>query len=209
MVGTRGRVPDRGTRTGGTALAYAHLHTDAVQQLSRWRPPDADQERLRLDYLEQLARHPDAVAKQGPPEHLTASVLVMDPTGQRVLLTHHRRANAWFQFGGHLEPGDRSLPDAATREGREESGIADLVLRPGIVQLDRHALAGDFGRCREHLDVRYLAVVEPTRRYAVSAESRDVRWVAVAELPEFAPTVVTLAAAAQVLLGAAPSDATA
>ena len=65
----------------------------------------------------------------------------------------------WLQFGGHFEPGDESVLAAATREAREESGIADLVLHPQLVHLDRHALlASGFGRCSEHLDLRYVGV---------------------------------------------------
>ena len=114
--------------------------------------------------------------KQGPPAHLTASALVLDATGDHVLLTLHRKADAWFQFGGHFEPGDGDVHAAATREAREESGIADLVVAPGLVELDRHALVGSFGRCREHLDLRFAAVAPEGARHVVSEESLDVRW---------------------------------
>ena len=139
------------------AADYAHLRADALDVLGCWPAPDEAQERLRTAYLEHLAAHPDGVAKAGPPAHLTASCLVLSADGERVLLTHHRRAGRWFQFGGHLEPADLSLWAAARREAREESGLADLDPLPRPVHLDRHRLDGDFGRCREHLDVRYAA----------------------------------------------------
>ena len=88
------------------------------------------------------------------------------------LLTLHRRANAWFQLGGHLEPGDASLWAAARREAREESGIDALEPLPQPVQLDRHVLVGSFGSCREHLDVRYAAVAPPGVERRGSAPSR-------------------------------------
>ena len=164
--------------------AYAALHADAVTVLDAWAAPDPAQERLRRDYLDHLASHPDGVAKAGPPAHVTASCLVLDRTGGRVLLTLHRRANAWFQFGGHLETGDSSVWAAARREAREESGIDTLEPLPGPVQLDRHRLVGSFGTCREHLDLRYAAVAPQGARARVSAESHDVRWWAVDALPE-------------------------
>ena len=53
------------------------------------------------------------------------------------------RPALWFQFGGHYEPGDADVPAAATREAREESGIAGLRRRARArSQLDRHALVG-------------------------------------------------------------------
>ena len=166
-----------------TARTFAHLSADATAVLGGWPAPDAGQERLRRAYLEFLAAHPDGVAKAGPPEHLTASCLVLDPDGTRVLLTHHRRAGQWFQFGGHLEAGDGSVWAAARREAREESGLPGLEPLPVPVQLDRHVLAGDFGRCREHLDVRYAAVAPAGVGPRVSEESLDVRWWPVEDLP--------------------------
>ncbi|QKE84035.1 NUDIX domain-containing protein [Arthrobacter sp. NEB 688] len=169
---------------GDVAAGYAHLHADATAVLRRWAAPDAGQEGLRHGYLAHLAAHPDGVAKAGPPAHLTGSCVVLDATGEHVLLTHHRRAGLWFQLGGHLEPGDATLHDAARREAREESGLEDLEPLPEPVQLDRHTLEGDFGRCREHLDVRYVAQAPAGAAPRVSAESHDVRWWPVDALPE-------------------------
>ncbi|MFW5468791.1 NUDIX hydrolase [Knoellia sp. CPCC 206435] len=166
------------------AGAFAHLLADARSTLEGWQAPDGHQERLRLSYLEHLQAHPDAVAKAGPPAHLTASCLVLSPGADEVLLTHHRRARSWFQFGGHLEVGDGSLHAAATREAREESGIGSVRPAPPVVQLDRHPLQGDFGRCREHLDVRFAAVVERDAVPQTSRESLEVAWWPADRLPE-------------------------
>ena len=174
--------------------AYTHLHADTVRVLRGWDPPSEAQGRLRDAYLEHLAAHPDGVARVGPRAHLTASCLVLAPAGDRVLLTLHKRAHAWFQFGGHLEAGDGSLWEAARREAREESGIAGLEPLPHPVQLDRHVLVGAFEHCREHLDVRYVAVAPVGASVRVSEESHDVRWWPVNALPggtraELAPLV--------------------
>lgn len=166
------------------AAAYARLRDDAIARLTAWRAPDAGQSRLRDAFLRHLADHPDAMAKAGPPAHLTGSVIVLDADLTAVLLTHHRKARQWFQFGGHYEPGDRSVWHAARREAREESGLQDLSVLPEIVQLDRHALVGDFGRCQEHLDIRFAAVAPVDAEHAVSGESLDVRWWPVDGLPE-------------------------
>lgn len=168
----------------GVAAAFAHLLAEARSTLTGWDAPDAVQDRLREDYLEHLRRHPDGVAKAGPPAHLTASCLVLSPDAGQVLLTHHRRARSWFQFGGHLEAGDDGLHAAATREAREESGIATVTPAPVVVQLDRHVLDGDFGNCREHLDVRFVAVVGRDASPSTSEESLGVAWWPTDRLPE-------------------------
>ena len=173
------------TSAGGREdAAWRRLHDDAVARLQAWTAPDEHQEQLRREFLDHLRAHPDAVSKSGPPAHLTGSVIVLDEAGTSALLTLHRRAGEWFQFGGHFEPGDASVWHAAAREAREESGIPDIPVLPEIVQLDRHVLVGDFGRCREHLDIRFAAVAPPGARSAVSTESIDVRWWPVDALPD-------------------------
>ena len=111
--------------------AYRLLHENATRQLSAWRAPDLAQEQLRTGYLAHLAAHPDAMWKRGPSAHFTASCLVLDPTGSRALLTLHKKAGVWFQFGGHFEPEDTDAHAAAQREAREESGIPGLRRAPG------------------------------------------------------------------------------
>jgi len=164
--------------------AYRLLHEDATRQLRGWSAPNAAQEELRAGYLAHLAAYPDAMWKQGPPAHFTASCLVLDPTGTRALLTLHRKARMWFQFGGHFEPGDTDAHATAQREAREESGITTLVASPDLIQLDRHRLAGAFGRCQEHLDLRFVAVADADVAHEVSQESLDVSWWPVDALPQ-------------------------
>ncbi|HEY3535499.1 MAG TPA: NUDIX domain-containing protein [Pedococcus sp.] len=187
----------------GVPAAYLRLRDDAQALLDCWDAPDAQQDRLRTELLAHCAAHPGALWKQGPPAHLTASALVLNASLDKVLLTLHAKAGMWLQFGGHFEPHDASVHAAATREAREESGIAGLELHPDLVHVDRHRLiASGFGRCREHLDLRFAGVVEDEAGYAVSEESLDVRWWAVDDLPARSGTEIRpLADAARRLLG--------
>ena len=163
------------------------LLADAVAVLTAYTPTDAGQRRLGEQYLRHLAQHPDGIWRAGPPAHLTASCFVLDPSGSKVLLTLHRKGGFWVQLGGHLEADDRTLAGAARREASEESGLADLTLRPEPVGLHRHTLSAAFGRCREHLDVAYVATAPSDLPPVVSDESVDVAWWPVDQLP---PTAV-------------------
>jgi len=51
------------------------------------------------------------------------------------------------------------------------------------VDLDRHQLSSAFGRCGEHLDVRYAAVAPAGAEPVTSAESLAVAWFPVGALP--------------------------
>ena len=186
--------------------AYRLLHDEATRQLSAWRAPDPAQEKLRRGYLAHLAAHPDAMWKHGTPAHFTASCLVLDTTGSRALLTLHKKAGVWFQFGGHFEPGDTDAHAAAQREAGEESGITTLVVRPELVQLDRHQLVGSFGACREHLDLRFVGVADDDAAHVASEESFDVRWWPTDALPhETRHELEPLVEVARSLLGLPPT----
>ncbi|WP_428935352.1 NUDIX hydrolase [Streptomyces sp. ACT015] len=164
------------------------LHDDAVLVLEEFegRAVEADladgadgaegagQQALRKVYLDHLAAHADGLWKACGAGHLTASALVIDPARGRVLLTLHRKLRMWLQMGGHCEPGDRSLADAALREATEESGVSGLTLLPGgPVRLDRHAIPAP---CHWHLDVQYAVLAPPGAVQTISDESLDLRW---------------------------------
>ena len=162
----------------------AGLHADALRTLTGWAAPDDQQGLLRSAYVEHLRTHDDGMLRSCVPAHLTASAMVLDHTGEQVLLTLHRKGGFWGQLGGHCEPQDDTLAAAALREATEESGIDGLrLVGDAPVDLDRHALSTAFGTCGEHLDVRYAVVAPPGAEPVVSDESDDVAWFPAREVP--------------------------
>ncbi len=186
------------------------LHADALATLTGWRAPDRAQETLRERYVEHLRAHPDGLDRGCRPDHLTASTLVLDADHRAVLLTLHAKARAWFQLGGHCEPGDATLAGAALREATEESGLAGLTLDPVPVQLSEHAVPfcgpGGAPRPVHHLDVRFVAVAPRDAAHAVSEESLDLRWWPVDALPEPEADLVELVALARARVGQSTSS---
>lgn len=158
-------------------LAYAR------RILSEYAPRDAHQARERERMLAFLDEHPgDAHRRTCLPGHLTASCLLVDPRGERALLTFHRKLRRWLQLGGHCD-GDANLPGVALREAQEESGIGGLEIDPRPIDLDVHPIPARPGEPEHlHLDTRFVVRATGDAREVLSDESIELRWFAPGEL---------------------------
>lgn len=108
--------------------------------------------------------------------HFTASAWLVDRTGARALLTHHRKLQAWLQPGGHAD-GERDLRAVALREAEEETGLAGLRAGNAIFDLDRHWIPAHRGVPGHwHYDVRYVVRTGSDEDFLVSAESLALAW---------------------------------
>ncbi|OLF04659.1 NUDIX hydrolase [Actinophytocola xinjiangensis] len=154
----------------------APVRADALATLTAWRPADPGQRALREAFLGFLAARPDSCARSCEPGHLTASALVLDATGDQVLLTLHPRVGAWLQLGGHCESTDATLAGAALREATEESGIEGLTIDPVPLHVDVHPITCSLGVPTRHFDVRFLVRAPAGARETRSEESLDLRW---------------------------------
>ncbi|HEX8306462.1 MAG TPA: coenzyme F420-0:L-glutamate ligase [Jatrophihabitans sp.] len=162
------------------------LHADVLATLAAMPLDPADgtgQAAIREGFYGLLAARPDATRLACVPGHITASTLLLDSEGRRVLLTLHPRVGAWVQLGGHVEDTDESLLAAAAREAVEESGIAGLTLDPLPVNLDVHAITCSLGLPTRHYDVQFVGRAPAGAEPVISAESDDLRWFAVDDLP--------------------------
>ncbi len=140
-------------------------------------------ERATVGLFEELA-HDDAnpFVRERIAGHFTASCWLVDRSGERTLLTHHRKLDLWLQLGGHAD-GERDLRIAALREAEEESGLRDLRIEAPIFDLDRHWIPEHKGVAAHwHYDVRYVVRAGEDEAYTVSEESLDLAWRNIAEL---------------------------
>jgi len=140
-----------------------------------------------------LLQHSLAPLSRGQftPGHITCTGLVLAPDGESLLLVHHRRLDRWLLPGGHVEPEDVEIQDAARREVLEETGalLADGI--PPLVGADVHGIPpkrGEHSRFGEpyhlHHDlIFFFRAVSGELR--VSEESRAVAWCAASEFDRY------------------------
>jgi 8-oxo-dGTP pyrophosphatase MutT (NUDIX family) len=160
-----------------------NVRSSAIALLTDWQPPDRSQDSLRNAVLAFLDAREDACRRECVPGHITASALVLDDTGGRVLLTLHPRLGRWVQLGGHCEDSDADILGAALREATEESGVDGLRISPDLVAINVHALTCSLGVPTRHLDLQFVARAPAGAQIVVSDESVDLRWWPIDRLP--------------------------
>jgi 8-oxo-dGTP pyrophosphatase MutT (NUDIX family) len=153
--------------------------SDLIALLTAYDASDPDEQDYRIRMLDLAAVAHDPFRRtEYDPGHFTASGFVLNPDGDRLLLIHHARLGIWVQPGGHVDPGDPSLLEAARREIVEETGIARLhPVTEGLVDIDIHRFEPS-GDQPEHLhfDVRF-AFVADRADLRPNAEVLEAVWV--------------------------------
>lgn len=160
------------------------LHGSTMTMLNSWAAPDPGQDALRHAVLAFLLARPDGCERACVPGHITASTLVVDHTGTKALLTLHPRLGRWVQLGGHCEPEDVGILEAALREATEESGIDGLRVDPELAAIHVHPVTCSLGVPTRHLDLQFLAYAPAGAEPVISAESVDLRWWPIDGLPD-------------------------
>jgi 8-oxo-dGTP pyrophosphatase MutT (NUDIX family) len=117
--------------------------------------------------------------------HVTGSAWLVDGSGDRVLLTHHRKLGRWLQLGGHSDGNPRTL-QVALKEAREESGLDVRPLSEAVFDLDVHEIpARRSDPAHHHFDVRFALQVAGDESFRVSGESLDLAWVPIDRLGDY------------------------
>lgn len=152
------------------------VRRSAITLLTEWDAPNFWQDALRHAVLAFLDVRDDACRRDCVPGHVTASALVLDDSGKRVLLTLHPRLGRWVQLGGHCDDADSDIVGAALREATEESGVADLRIEPDLVAVHVHPVTCSLGVPTRHLDLQFVAHAPAGAQITLSDESVDLRW---------------------------------
>jgi 8-oxo-dGTP pyrophosphatase MutT (NUDIX family) len=119
--------------------------------------------------------------------HVTVSALVVHPPTGRVLLRWHARQQAWLQVGGHADPGEDDPLAIAIREGREETGLDDLVPWPDAATAATvHVVivavpAAAHEPSHEHADVRFVLATDSPDAVRPENPAAVLRWLSVPE----------------------------
>ena len=118
--------------------------------------------------------------------HITASAFLLNPTKDKILLTHHKKLNMWLQPGGHAD-GNSDVHAVAFQEAEEESGLKGLeILDRMILDIDIHDIpARKTEPAHKHYDLRLIIHSPKSEDYIVSDESHDLTWAELSTLEKW------------------------
>lgn len=150
-------------------------------------PKESDLSLLRR----QLKAQGDIFSRKNMTGHITASGLILNEEASQTLLIQHRGLDKWLQSGGHIDPGDGSIWQAAEREINEETGLTRIALHPwhaenaGMpVHVDTHPIPARPERqegAHDHHDCLYVFVTAETEVAAGDDGVAGTKWRAIAD----------------------------
>ncbi|MDF8263274.1 NUDIX domain-containing protein [Luteipulveratus flavus] len=116
------------------------------------------------------------------PRALGAPIVLLDHTGDRVLLEHRADSDVWGLFGGGVDD-DESVTTALHREVREETGLtlAEHHLL-GIFSNPTRIAAYPDGNVRQVVAVTFIGRLAPGE-LRLSEESRAAHWFGWEDIP--------------------------
>lgn len=153
---------------------------------------------IRTALTDYLAHHPEAKPELGVilgllddgddltsrktlPGHATAGAILVG-TDERILHIHHLATGKWLLPGGHLEPEDNTLLQAASRELTEETGIPAHVITPHgetPLHIDVHPIDANPAKdepAHQHFDFRFLFRTTADIGELQTEEVSDAAW---------------------------------
>lgn len=139
-------------------ISADHIATTVTAYLDR-HPADKDS---LAGLVELLGTHADLTNRKELRGHITAAAVLVNEEGHVLHIRHRALGDKWLLPGGHLEPQDATLRDAARRELAEETGIpAGLVAPAGDdpVRIDVHSIPANEAKgegAHQHFDFRFV-----------------------------------------------------
>ena len=147
----------------------------ALQKYAEKHPEQKITADKMLDFVRST---PHCFERSNAAGHMTGSAWLLNPAGDKALLTLHHNLQRWMQTGGHAD-GDPDSLRVALKEAEEESGITGLVpISDEIFDIDIHLIPARPAKgepAHYHYDVRYL-LRAPHEQFVISHESDDLAW---------------------------------
>jgi len=148
-------------------------------------PQEAADKEMMCSYIRAF---PDTIlTRENGFAHVTASSMILNKEGDKVLMVFHNIYHSWSWTGGHAD-GETEPLQTALREAREETGIHGLKILGGLASVDilpvwGHMKKGKHVSSHQHLNFSYLFEADEAESLRIKAdENSQVGWIAIKDL---------------------------
>jgi len=148
-------------------------------------PQEAADKEMMCSYIRAF---PDTIlTRENGFAHVTASSMILNKEGDKVLMVFHNIYHSWSWTGGHAD-GETEPLQTALREAREETGIHGLKILGGLASVDilpvwGHMKKGEHVSSHQHLNFSYLFEADEAESLRIKAdENSQVGWIAIKDL---------------------------
>lgn len=157
------------------------------EAIAAFRPDTPQEERDKQRILQFLASGENLLTRENERAHFTVSAWIVNAAFTRTLVAYHNLYDSWGWMGGHVE-GETDFLEAAIREVREESGLAEVwpvteaIFSLEVLDVAAHTKKGQQVPDHVHLNVTYLLMAD--EEAAVSHkpdENSAVAWMTLEE----------------------------
>ena len=162
--------------------------TEYREELRQFEPTcsqEAADKEIMLSYFHTF---PDNIlTRENAFAHVTASSMILNEAGDKVLMIYHNIYRSWSWTGGHAD-GETEPLQTALREAREETGIKELKVLGGLASVDvlpvwGHIKRGKYVSSHQHLNYSYLFEADERQPIRIKEdENSRVGWISIAGL---------------------------
>ena len=161
-------------------------YIDTIKNYNSTNDQEKSDRKVILDYIKDY--EDNILTRENKVAHMTSSGLILNKSMDKILMVHHNIYKTWAWTGGHAD-GNTDLLEVAIIEGKEETGLENLVplsiepLSIDILPVFGHIKNGSYVSAHLHLNVTYVLIGDESEGLVIKEdENSGVMWIPVSEL---------------------------
>lgn len=172
------------------------MSTDYIEMIQNFRPQSERDQVTKENMMAFIRSSKDNVlTRDNAIAHMTASSVIINETGDKMLMIHHKIYDTWTWQGGHAD-GEGDLLKVALKEAEEETGLRDfriladeegLIMGLDILTVREHMKNGKVICAHLHLNAAFLFQAKEDDILSLNEEETNgVRWVPITDIDRMA-----------------------